>query len=393
VAAPPPPPPPPGPPRLAPPTILSDERYSALERVFVPQLYGPTFAVMPRAIHIYGLLLEGGDRLERHRWLLAGYYQLESSLFSFAAAYMNRQLAPYTVTLSAAQIKARDIPERAPGSDPVTSADFVLLNRTRTASLDVTRTFFGNPVTLGGMLIESHRPNDLDFPFVDRRLAGPHLSAAYAGTETTPYTGVRRQLFLGTDLALYPRQWSTLPWRVFDARGELAVTTPLPLARRQTLTLNVRGRDLVGPPRSAPMLQVGGFLPWTLWSGANRPESSELFTPFLPTGMPFFEPLRGFEDHPLAGNRVAIADLTYRYRFIVDWGTASTFGLLPAFFLRQLDLSLFGTAARVQHLHGAAGAALFLRIAVGPVPFSVMYQIARRLTDDEGLAHVVALTL
>lgn len=56
------------------------------------------------------------------------------------------------------------------------------------------------------------------------------------------------------------------------------------------------------------------------------------------------EPAR-FEEHPLATNRIFIGDLSYRYPFIVDWGTASTFGVLPSFFLQQLDLGLFATAA------------------------------------------------
>jgi hypothetical protein len=392
--------PPPASPPLVPalllPPILSDEPSSPLERVFSPLLYGPAFAAVGRNATMFGLALTGGDRLEIHRWTVAGYYQPVSGKPSFSFAYSNRQLAPYSLTLSGAQFTVRDTPFQPPGSSPVTNADFVLYRRERTASLDLTRTFYDNPVTLGASFIESYRPHDLNFPFVTRRLAGPHLSTAYLGAETTPYTGARRLLFLSTDIAAYPADWGSLGFGLVDARAELALTTPLPLLRRQTLTLDVRGRELAGASDALPLLQVGGFPANILWQHDDQPGRPDLQTPFLPSGVPFFEPLRGFEDYPLATNRIGIAELSYRYRFIIDWGTASSFGLLPAFFLRQIDLNFFGTAAREGWsgvYHEAAGGALYLRIAIGPVPVSVMYQIARRRTDDQALAQLVALTL
>jgi hypothetical protein len=378
------------------PPILSDGPYSPLDRLFWPSLYGPAFAAAGRNAAMLGLALTGGDRLERHRWTIAGYYQPVSGLPSVSFAYSNRQLAPYTLTLSGAQFTVRDTPFLPAGSGPIKDADFVLYRRERTASLDLTRTFYENPVTLGASFIESYRPHDLDFSFVTRRLAGPHLSATYVGAETTPYTGTRRLLFLSTDVAAYPADWSSLGFGIVDARAELAVTTPLPLLRRQTLTLDLRGHELAGASDAQSLMQVGGLPANLLWQHDDQPARPDFMAPFLPPGVSFFEPLRGFEDTPLPTNRIAIADLSYRYRFIVDWGTASSFGLLPAFFLRQVDLNLFGVAAREGWTgapHEAAGAALILRTAIGPVPISVTYQIARRRTDDQGLAQLVALAL
>jgi hypothetical protein len=372
--------------------LISDEPYAAFPGILVPKLYGPTFATAGRAATLFGLVVQGNDRLEKHRWALAGYYQPVSSRFSFTFAYVNRQLAPWSVIVSAAQLSFKDVPDRAPGSDPITDADYVLSRRERIASLDVTRAFWGNPIGLGASFIESHRPSDLDFPFVDRRLAGPHLSATYVGAETTPYTGPRRALMLTTDLAAYPDAWSTLRYDLYDLRGQVVVVTPLPLARRHTLTLGGRARDLYGADGSPYLLQLGGSLLGTLWQ--NNPRADDLPTPFLPSGQPFFETLRGFEDYPIFTNAALIGDATYRYRFIIDRGWASTLWILPALFINQVDLTLFGTVARASGLtHEAAGGALTLRIALGPVPFGVMYQVARRFSDDQGVAHLIALTL
>jgi hypothetical protein len=244
-------------------------------------------------------------------------------------------------------------------------------------------------VGIGASYIDSHRPNDLDFPFVDRRLAGPHVSATFAGAETTPYTGVRRALLLTTEAAAYPQPWTTLPFSFYDLRGQVAVTTPLPLARRQTLTLSGRARNLAGAEGHFPMLQVGGSLLGTLWQ--NNVQQPEIATPFLPVTVPFYEPLRGFEDYPIFTNAAYIGDATYKYRFIIDRGWASTLWVLPALFVRQLDLSLFTSLASANGRHQAAGGALTLGIVIWQIPFGVTYQLARRLTDDHAIAQFVSL--
>ena len=85
---------------------------------------------------------------------------------------------------------------------------------------------------------------------------------------------------------------------------------------------------------------------------------------------------------------------TYRLPLIVDRGTASTLGILPAFFLRQFELQLFAvaaTTARSGDRHEAVGGALQLRFALWIVPLTLQYQLARRLTDDDALVHLVTL--
>ena len=93
------------------PAVVSDTPASAIDHLFIPSLYGPTIARAGRAATFVGGVLSGGDRLERHRWALAGYYQfIVGNRFSGSFAYSNRQLAPLTLTLAASQFTFADVP-------------------------------------------------------------------------------------------------------------------------------------------------------------------------------------------------------------------------------------------------------------------------------------------
>ncbi|HEY8927186.1 MAG TPA: hypothetical protein VIU64_22540, partial [Polyangia bacterium] len=126
----------------------------------------------------------------------------------------------------------------------------------------------------------------------------------------------------------------------------------------------------------------------------NRPEIAFTTPTLLPSVFSFVESLRGFGDRPQAVNRIFIGDVTYRYPFIIDWGSASTLGILPAFFLSQIDLRLFATGATTgdagdRHLSvGGSLSASFHLLA----DFSLRYQLGRRVTDDHGLVQLVVLS-
>ena len=49
---------------------------STTDHLLIPQLYGPTYTAAGRAAAFLGGVLSGGDRMEIHRWTLAGYFQL-----------------------------------------------------------------------------------------------------------------------------------------------------------------------------------------------------------------------------------------------------------------------------------------------------------------------------
>jgi hypothetical protein len=94
---------------------------------------------------------------------------------------------------------------------------------------------------------------------------------------------------------------------------------------------------------------------------------------------------------------VVIGDGTYRYPFIIDRGWASTLWVLPALFISEIDLELFGAAARepvaASPNHLAAGGALTLRTWLWVAPLNFQYQLARRLSDDHALTHLFTLAL
>ena len=192
----------------------------------------------------------------------------------------------------------------------------------------------------------------------------------------------------------FPSAWTTAPSGFVDLRATAGGVFPLPLLDRHQLTIGVRARDLAGLPDSDRLLQVGGLPAGTLWEDSNRPETSIATPALVPSVISFVEGLRGFEDRPRATNRIFIGDVTYRYPFIIDWGSASTLGILPAFFLSQIDLRLFATGATTgdagdRHLSaGGSLSASFHLLA----DFSLRYQLARRLTDDHGFVQLVVLS-
>jgi hypothetical protein len=362
-------------------------------------MHGITLATAGRNGTFVGAVLAGGDRLQFHRWVLDALLQLGPSSpgYGGSLAYANRQLAPFTIIGNVLGLNYHDAlpPVQMPGG---TTAPLVysLDKRLLEANLLVSREFYGAPSALGFTFIDDNQPGEPTLAFTHRRAAGPFLAASYVGVESTPYSDVRRALALSTSLAYFPGGWNTADASIFDAGAEITAVTPLPLSRRHSLRLDVRGRDLFGSPPGANWLQVGGGLSaLVLTRRPNLPAPDEVDIPSLPTQVRFFEPLRGYEDLPIITDRILIAEAEYFHPFIIDWGTASTFAILPAFFLRQIDLELFGTAATSArgYLHAAAGGSLSLRMALWTVPISVTYQIARRLEDDHALVQLLALTL
>ena len=378
---------------LPPEAVLATRRpASALDHLFVPSLVAPTTYVGPDST-LLGVVVSGADHLERHRWTLAGLYQFEGHLGSGSFGYSNRQLAPLTVELSVSQYSTRQEP---PTILPVPGGNDLLYRRDRQAQLDVQRSFYGNPVGAGLQFVERKFPgNELWIPLHPlQRFAGPYLFASYAGVESTRYTGTRRALSLDLYGAAFPAELTSAPGAFADVRARLGVVIPVPPLRRDRLTLFVRGRSLAGLPASDPLLQVGGPLAGMLWTGSNRDEVESGVPTRLPLQLSFAESLRGFEEHALATNRIFIADLTYRYPFIIDWGSASTFLLLPSFFLEQLDLNLFATGATTGDAgdrHASAGGSLTAFFLFGPASLSLRYQLSRRLTDDHGVVMFVML--
>ena len=378
---------------MPPAAVLATRRpASGCDHLFVPSLVAPTTYAGPDST-LLGLVLSGADHLERHRWTMAGLYQFEGHLWSGSFGYANRQLAPLTIELSVSQYSTRQEP---PLILPVPGGNDLLYRRDRRALLDVQRSFYGNPIGAGFQLVERRFPGNELWIVREpvRRFAGPFVFASYTGVESTRYTGTRRALALDVYGAAFPADLTTAPNAFADVRARLGLAIPIPPLRRDRLTLIVRARGLAGLPASDPLLQVGGPLAGMLWTHSNRDQVESELPSTSGLQMPFAESLRGYEEHALATNRIFIADLTYRYPFIVDWGSASTLLLLPSFFLQQFDLNLFATAATTGTAgdrHASAGGSLTAFFLFGPAALSLRYQLSRRLTDDRGVVMFVML--
>jgi hypothetical protein len=395
------PPPPPPPVPAEPVIVLHDEPYESTDHLFSPQLHGVSLLSAGRAGVIGDLVVAGGDRLQFHRWSLDALLQLNADRpgYGLAAGYANRKLAPFTIMATGLALRYHDQRPPAPpqmSPTPRLPAPFLLEKTELQANLLVDRELYGSSaIDLGFNVTDDEQPGEPSLLFQHRRVAGPFLQATYEGLEATPYAGARRAAVAVPSLALYPAAWNTADATITDLGLTLIGVSPLPLSRRHTLRLDLRARGLVGLPPGARWLQVGGGVTALERSGAVGRVPPAVTIASLPD-VRFVEPLRGYEDYPLATDRIFIAELAYRYPLIVDRGSTSTLWVLPSSFFRQATLELFGSAAsdaRAGDLHAAGGGALTLELALWRLPFSVAYQIARRVEDDHALVQILAVTL
>lgn len=371
--------------------VHADEPYSRLDGLFRPTLHALAFVVPAAGVNQLGLNLSGGDRLDLIRYSAAAFVDLDDTRkISFTGGVLLNDLAPwrifaggtryhYTATDFDAPVGMRDDFDR----------------EWRTASASIGRTWRDTyALSLGGTYAYDRRGATR---FRDQellRLYGPDAHLTYAAVEATPYTGVRRGLVVTADGAYFPRPAG----EITDLRGQLDVTVPLPLLRRHVVTARVRGHALVGPGVDEPLLEVGGLASGVdLWTNHGLLSDTDTIDPgdgVLPFQRRFAEPVRGFEDLRFATNRAAIGDLTWRYPLIIDRGLPNLW-FLPASFVHQLDLELFGAGAALRpdaaRYHLAAGGAVTLRLTVFRIPLALQYQASRRLTDDETWFQLVSL--
>jgi len=381
---------------LAVPAVSSDEPYSPWEHFFFPQLRSPTVVTVSTGAPHFGAVLGGGDRLGMQRWSISGYVQPRSDVtdklhWGGDAAYLNTMLAPWQIFATAGFVD---------WVDPVATDDPKVMlpedRRTRDASLSLARTWRGSLTTaLSGIYTDDYdrSPGEMG---VRRQLGGPALSLAWVSGDSTAYTGFRQALFASTSVAYYPHALSSFGGDIYDTGGELGAIVPLPFGRRHILTAELRGRALLARD-DTNLLQLGGDSGLAeLWSGRSVRAAPPGFDDTrFPPNLRFIEPLRGYEDYAITTDSAAIVDVSWRYPLIIDRGVAATLWVLPASFLRQLDLELFATGAvdRRRDLHAAAGATISLRISLLRLPLRVAYQIARRVRDDDALTQLLGFAI
>jgi hypothetical protein len=379
----------------------ADRPYSAFPRVLVPSVrvpmvgLGVTDSGNPMLANA-GLYLGGTDALGKHRWGGAVNVQLPSARVSGSAAYLNAQAAPVLWMLSGSQLDFEEHISRdldADG-DVERGEDHDERKRQRDAALTFLAPLRTSLLGLELHVTDDYQPDNPELPRAQRTLSGATLVIDHYALESTAMSGPRRGFAFDITGSYFPDALGNFGSELGDLRGQLDLYSPLPLSRRATALLSVRGRGVIHG-QHVKLLEVGGNPSGVLY---DHPQTDGLDAyPGLPPRRRFQEPLRGFETAPFTAHRIALADLRLRYPIIIDRGTATSLWFMPAFFFRQIDIELFGAGATdsfraLRHAgHLAVGTHVNVRF-VWLVPFALGYQLSKRLTDDYSLQHLIMLS-
>ncbi len=375
--------------------VLKDKPYSQFDGVFIPRLHVPSFT-WAETYKQLGLEIGGLDTLGFHSWSIGFGYEFVNSLPSFNVQYVNTQLAPWYLYFNASQdwVFNSYIVKQDPKDDPELFPEQIyrLDRRDRQFSANAFRQFYDIPLTFTILGTELYRPESSSFDSDRRKFLGAKANAQYAAARGSAYGGAQNLFALDLTAAAYPSQVGS-DFSLGDLRAETTINLPLPFSNRHRLRINGRARSLLGTPDNVNLLRVGGIQPAAVLADNTR-RHLELLSDVLPNGFGFSENLRGYEDYGFATNQLFAAEADYRYPFIIDAGTASTLGILPSIFLRQLNFELFANAATFDldgKYHSAVGASIDLQVLFWLLPFEIRYQAAKRLVDDNALVHTLTL--
>ncbi|RKG71031.1 hypothetical protein D7W79_31220 [Corallococcus exercitus] len=360
--------------------VLTDEPYSPLEGFFIPNYRVPYFYTVPNDVDgedpylAAGISIAGQDRLGFNAYALTLTYDTKEEQPGVSFAYGNALLSPFYIQVSASRLRENDRTD---------------LQATAFAS----RTFWTTPVSFGVLALDRRFDATDRRPAITTRLIGPEVAASYFAGEGTSYGGTQRGLGLSVSGGLFPKAF-TLDSTVGDVRlGVDGYLGGLPFTGKDNLQLSVAGRALPGAPDG--LLEVGGILPGEAFF-INRDSTDEGGLPLqLQPGLAFSEYLRGYEDHTFRARNVLLANARYRYRFIIDYGWASTLWVLPSLFVSQVELDGFGSIARTDNRdnHAAVGGMATLRLTMGQAyALAFFYQYAHRFDDGFGDLHLIGLT-
>jgi hypothetical protein len=373
--------------------ILSDRPYSSTDHLFHPVLHAPFFLFTVdrsnRLNAFASLSLSGSDRLGFHNYAANAIFNSATSKQpTVDVGYGNYFFAPWWIAVGA----AREVSDTR-----VSDVGGLFRGRTDLSGvLSLSRSFWTSPVRLFFLGLERSDDPSFEEPAGRRiRFVGPGASVSYFAAETTPYGGIRRGVTASLRAAFFSLGLGSSQ-QMGDLRSELGGYLPLPLLRRHSFFVGVRGRALPGSPDDR-LLEIGGITSGiALWMGGDQPGTAGADI-LLPRGLAFQEFLRGYEDYTIHASRAAIFSARYRYSLAIDSGSASLLYLLPSFFVRQLDFEAFAEGARANdpgRLHRAAGVAAFFRFTLGQaLPLTIFYQLSARFDDGLGPLHLFGLAL
>jgi len=360
--------------------IESNKPYSGWEDFWLPKaripyadLYFPSQSGDSTVISGIGLSLYGNDRLSFHNWALDFRLAMPKQTYGATLSYLNRQLAPWT-TFAQLQYDKFQYDERPHMQYSI-------------GQVGAYRAFFTTPVRFSFLAI------DRKYVGLHQRYLGPSTSVDYAAGASTAMGGTQSLFQAGASGSFFLRGMGSTR-NVVSLSGYMGVGIPLPFSTRHSFVLGTRGRFLPNAPKGT--LQVGGmtFNPVFLQSEASQKAPSPGV--FLP--MFFGEAVRGFEDFSIRANHVSISSARYRYSFIIDRGSVSTFKIFPSLFWRQVDVELFGIAAFSDNLTQrwlrSAGGAVFLRTSIAQnLALSFYYQLSVRMDAKLPPLHLIGYSL
>ncbi len=371
------------------PHVVSDEPYHLYDHLFIPTLHTIASYSPATTATLFGVGLSGSDRLAQNRWAVVGYLQPETREPAGQIAYLNAMLAPWLFQASASDTHWTETDQDSSGND-------VRVHRQEVdASVSFGRTWRDSWSASVALTASGIHDRAACCVPVDLRLAGPGVALSYAGFESTAYAGARRGFAVSTAATWYPARLAEPGQAITDLRGDVDLALPVVGTLRHVIRASAIARDLVSS--TSGLLELGGVasIP-SVFQGSTDRSSPSYGGPDLPPLVTFAEVLRGYEDYPITTDRAAIAEAHWRWPLIVDRGWATSLYLLPATYVRELDVELFGAGAidetaGARHQHAAAGAALTLRISLFHVPLSITYQVARRVRDDDAWAQLVGI--
>lgn len=377
--------------------VLADGDASVLDGLFKFEERGVGLMIVGKTTAV-GLTVGGRDRLDLVRWAAGGTIDVGNGDLSGAAGIELGALAPWTVAASASDQRWREEICTSAGTPCPDASVAERARRDTAAVVTVARTWRD---TWGLGLSTAYRRSITGTDQLS--LWGPEAGVSYVAVDGSPKAGLDRGVIATLSGGYYPR--SALS-DLIRARLTLETYVPLPFGRRHVLHVGGRAHSLFQDERL--LLEVGGIEPMTvLWSSPDTDPDAHAVTDIVdPSGNPFTERLRGFEDAPLAAYRAGILDVDWTYPLIIDRGVTNL-AFLPASFIRQLDLQVFASGVWIDNmtdsinlgdfsLHYAAGAALTLRLSPLRIPLALRYQVSRRLTDhtptDDGWLQLLSLT-
>jgi len=355
--------------------IESNKPYSGWEDLWLPRaripfvdFYFPAQSGDGKIGFSLGLSLFGNDRLNFHNWSMDFRFASPAKTYNASLAYINRQLAPWTLF---ARLQHDNYPYLQYWA----------------GQLSGQRAFFTTPLQFSFLALNRK------YLGVHQRYLGPSISVDYAAGAATAMGGTQTLFQIGAAGNFFFKDIGSTR-DVVSLSGYMSVAIPLPFLTRHSFVLNTRGHSLLNAPKGT--LQLGGIALNPLFLQSEESQHAPSPGVFLPRF--FGEAVRGFEDFSIRANHAGIANARYRYSFVIDRGSISTFKIFPSFFWRQVDVEVFGAAAvsdnATQPWLRSAGGAVFLRTSISQtISMSLYYQLSFRMDARLPPLHLIGYSL